>query len=135
MSIVTRHGDGGETSLLYGGRVHKDDLHTEAYGALDEAISAIGLARALSAEPLRAQRLLDLQRDLFTVGAELATATPDRDKLEKHFATVTPTGEPLPIPLALVMMSGTTPYCSMPNHLPPVRPQPVCTSSLMKMPP
>ena len=42
MSIVTRHGDGGETSLLYGGRVHKDDLHTEAYGALDEAISAIG---------------------------------------------------------------------------------------------
>jgi cob(I)alamin adenosyltransferase len=90
VSIVTRHGDGGETSLLYGGRVHKDDLHTEAYGALDEAISAIGLARALCTAPSRAQRLLDLQRDLFTVGAELATATPDRDKLEKHFATVTP---------------------------------------------
>ena len=42
---------------------------------------------------------------------------------------------PLPSPLALVMMSGVTPQCSMPNHLPPVRPQPVCTSSLMKMPP
>lgn len=90
MSIVTRHGDGGETGLLYGGRVPKDDLHTEAYGALDEAISALGLARALCSQPSRAGRLLDLQRDLFTVGAELATAAPDHDKLEKHFATVTP---------------------------------------------
>lgn len=88
MSIVTRHGDGGETSLLYGGRVPKDDLHTEAYGALDEAISALGLARALCAEPARAQRILDLQRELFTVGAELATAASQQDKLEKHFATV-----------------------------------------------
>ncbi|HEX4579306.1 MAG TPA: cob(I)yrinic acid a,c-diamide adenosyltransferase [Candidatus Dormibacteraeota bacterium] len=91
MSIVTRRGDGGETSLLYGGRVPKDDLHTEAYGALDEAISALGLARALCTDPSRAGRLLDLQRDLFTVGAELATASTDRDKLEKHFATVGPT--------------------------------------------
>ncbi len=90
MSIVTRQGDGGETSLLYGGRVPKDDLHTEAYGALDEAISALGLARSLCADPGRAQRLLDLQRELFTVGAELATASGDRHKLEKHFATVTP---------------------------------------------
>ncbi|MBJ7595449.1 MAG: cob(I)yrinic acid a,c-diamide adenosyltransferase [Candidatus Dormibacteraeota bacterium] len=90
MSIVTRHGDGGETSLLYGGRVAKDDLHTEAYGALDEAISALGLARALCSDAARAQRILDLQRELFTAGAELATATADRAKLEKHFATVTP---------------------------------------------
>ncbi len=90
MSIVTRHGDRGETSLLYGGRVPKDDLHTEAYGALDEAISALGLARALCSDPSRARRLLDLQRDLFTVGAELATASADRHKLEKHFATVSP---------------------------------------------
>ena len=42
---------------------------------------------------------------------------------------------PLPSPFALVMMSGVTPHCSMPNHLPPVRPQPVCTSSLMNTPP
>jgi cob(I)alamin adenosyltransferase len=89
VSIVTRHGDQGETSLLYGGRVPKDDLHTEAYGALDEAITALGLARALCADTVRAQRILDLQRDLFTVGAELATAAPERAKLEKHFATVT----------------------------------------------
>jgi len=90
VSIVTRHGDGGETSLLYGGRVPKDDLHTEAYGALDEAISALGLARALGADGALAGRILELQRDLFTVGAELATATPDRDRLAKHFATVRP---------------------------------------------
>ena len=90
MSIVTRHGDGGETSLLYGGRVAKDDLHTEAYGTLDEAISALGLARSLCAGTARAERILDLQRELFTVGAELATAAPDRAKLEKHFATVSP---------------------------------------------
>jgi cob(I)alamin adenosyltransferase len=89
VSIVTRHGDGGETSLLYGGRVPKDDLHTEAYGALDEAISALGMARALSGEPARARRILDLQRELFTVGAELATASSEQDKLAKHFATVT----------------------------------------------
>lgn len=88
MSIVTRHGDLGETSLLYGGRVPKDDLHTEAYGALDEAISALGLARALCADGDRAQRILDLQREMFTAGAELATAAADRPKLEKHFATV-----------------------------------------------
>jgi cob(I)alamin adenosyltransferase len=88
VSIVTRHGDGGETSLLYGGRVPKDDLHTEAYGALDEAISALGLARALCHDAARAQRILDLQRDLFTAGAELATAAADRPKLEKHFDTV-----------------------------------------------
>ena len=89
MSIVTRQGDSGETSLLYGGRVPKDDLHTEAYGALDEAISALGLARALCGDGGRAARILTLQRELFTVGAELATAADDRPKLEKHFATVT----------------------------------------------
>jgi cob(I)alamin adenosyltransferase len=89
VSIVTRHGDGGETSLLYGGRVPKDDLHTEAYGALDEAISALGLARSLCNDSARAQRLLELQRELFTVGAELATDSGERGKLEKHFATVT----------------------------------------------
>ena len=89
MSIVTRRGDGGETGLLYGGRVPKDDLHTEAYGALDEAISALGLARAMCADVACAQRILELQRDLFTVGAELATEAGERDKLERHFATVT----------------------------------------------
>lgn len=85
MSIVTKGGDQGETSLLYGGRVPKDDLHTEAYGALDEAISAMGLARALSRHPEVVSTLLELQRECFTVGSELATASRDRPKLLKHF--------------------------------------------------
>ena len=50
-------------------------------------------------------------------------------------AAVSPIGKPLASPLALVTTSGVTPHCSMPHHLPPVRPQPVCTSSLMKTPP
>ena len=89
MSIVTRTGDGGETGLLYGGRVSKDDLHTEAYGSLDEAISALGLGRALDADAERAAQLLELQRELFVVGAELATGSGHRADLERHFNVVT----------------------------------------------
>ena len=50
-------------------------------------------------------------------------------------AIVAPMGTPLAMPLAKVMMSGSTPQCSMPNILPPVRPQAVCTSSQMNRPP
>ena len=89
MSIVTKGGDQGETGLLYGGRVPKDDLHTEAYGALDEAISALGLARALGDDAARAERILGLQRELFIVGAELATGRGERHHLEQHFSVVT----------------------------------------------
>jgi ATP:cob(I)alamin adenosyltransferase len=88
-SITTGHGDGGETGLLYGGRVAKDDLHTEAYGSLDEAISALGLARSLTDSPERAARILELQRELFVVGAELATGPGHRADLERHFNVVT----------------------------------------------
>jgi cob(I)alamin adenosyltransferase len=119
MSIVTRRGDGGETSLLYGGRVPKDDLHTEAYGALDEAISALGLARATEPDPARAERLLALQRELFTVGAELATGRGARQQLERHFATVDASmvdalerethelEDRVPLPRAFIVPGGT----------------------------
>ncbi|MGH7609524.1 MAG: cob(I)yrinic acid a,c-diamide adenosyltransferase [Candidatus Dormibacteria bacterium] len=89
-SIVTKTGDGGETGLLYGGRVAKDDPRTEAYGALDEAISALGLARALCSRPEVRERLLELERECFTVGAELATGHGQRGKLEAHFPTLEP---------------------------------------------
>jgi cob(I)alamin adenosyltransferase len=88
-SIVTKHGDRGETGLLYGGRVPKDDPHTEAYGSIDETVSALGLARSLEEDPARAERLMELQRQLFTVGAELATGRGEHARLEQHFATVT----------------------------------------------
>ncbi|MGH7667121.1 MAG: cob(I)yrinic acid a,c-diamide adenosyltransferase [Candidatus Dormibacteria bacterium] len=87
-SIVTKGGDRGETSLLYGGRVAKDDPRTEAYGALDEAISALGLARALCTGSAVQERVLELQRECFTVGAELATAKGERSKLRAHFPTL-----------------------------------------------
>ena len=44
-------------------------------------------------------------------------------------------GRPFAMPFAMVMISGSTPYCSQPHHLPPVRPNPVCTSSQMNTPP
>ena len=46
--VYTKFGDLGETSLLYGGRVSKNNPHSEAYGITDEAVSAMGLARALT---------------------------------------------------------------------------------------
>ena len=46
--VYTKYGDKGETSLLYGGRVSKNSVHTEAYGITDEAVSAMGLGRSLS---------------------------------------------------------------------------------------
>jgi len=87
-SIVTRTGDGGETGLLYGGRVSKADPRTEAYGSIDEAISALGAARALVADRARHAIILRLQSELFTVGAELATDASEIENLEKHFLIV-----------------------------------------------
>ncbi|MDA1035316.1 MAG: cob(I)yrinic acid a,c-diamide adenosyltransferase [Chloroflexi bacterium] len=89
-SIYTKHGDAGETGLLYGGRISKADPRAEAYGTVDEAASALGLAKALTTN-VRVRETIDaLQRELFTVGAELATAPADRDKLLKHFKAVGP---------------------------------------------
>jgi cob(I)alamin adenosyltransferase len=88
--IYTRHGDEGETGLLYGGRVPKTDPRCEAYGTVDEAVSALGLARSL----VKSDKLKDIikmvQRELFTVGAELATDPSEYSKLQKHFSIVTP---------------------------------------------
>ena len=90
MKIYTKKGDDGSTGLLYGGRITKNDAATEAYGTVDEAVAAIGLARALEplAEGLTA-RLLDIQRELFVVGAELATAKENAFKLEPGVSKVT----------------------------------------------
>ena len=90
VKVYTRYGDAGETGLLYGGRVSKNDPRTEAYGAADEAVSALGLGRALSADPEVQRIALRLQRELFTVGAELATDRADYAKLQQHFSVVTP---------------------------------------------
>ena len=88
--VYTKFGDKGETSLLYGGRVSKHNVHTEAYGITDEAVSAMGLGRSLSNDAKVKDILRDLQRDLFTIAAELATE-PDKYQLfQQHFKPVTP---------------------------------------------
>ena len=85
--IYTKTGDDGTTGLLYGGRVPKDDAATEAYGTTDEAVAVLGLARA-SADGLR-EEILALQRELFVVGADLATNPTERAKLEPGVSLVT----------------------------------------------
>ena len=88
--VYTKFGDKGETSLLYGGRVSKNNPHTEAYGITDEAVSAMGLARSLSEDPRVKDTLRDLQRDLFTIAAELATDPGKYELFQQHFKPVTP---------------------------------------------
>ena len=88
--IYTKTGDDGTTGLLYGGRVPKDDLVTEAYGTSDEAVAALGLARSLCADATIADEILALQRELFVVGADLATNPDARRKLQPGVSLVTP---------------------------------------------
>ena len=87
--VYTKFGDKGETSLLYGGRVSKNDPHTEAYGVTDEAVSVMGLARSLSEDPKVKDILRDAQRDLFMIAAELATEPDKYELFQQHFAPVT----------------------------------------------
>jgi cob(I)alamin adenosyltransferase len=87
--VYTKFGDAGETSLLYGGRVSKNGLNTEAYGITDEAVSAMGLARAMTSNPKVNDLLRQLQRDLFTIAAELATDPDKYELFQQHFKPVT----------------------------------------------
>jgi cob(I)alamin adenosyltransferase len=66
-------GDDGSTGLLGGGRARKDAPRIEAYGTIDEASSAIGLAKSLSPHPHVRSICEELQRGLYALGAELAT--------------------------------------------------------------
>lgn len=84
-AVATRRGDDGTTGLLFGGeRIRKDDVRAEAYGTIDEAVAALGIARAQLGVKDRLgtlnvgfgelpEILLRLQRELFVAAAELAT--------------------------------------------------------------
>src|SRR5664279_5788333 len=91
MKIYTKKGDDGSTSLWYGGRVPKHHGRTTAYGSLDEACSALGVARALCGpdEAELAADILRLQDDLFVAGAELATAPEAAGRLEDGVSRTT----------------------------------------------
>ena len=91
--VATGRGDDGTTGLLYGGdRVPKDDPRTEAYGTIDEAVAALGVARAELGIKIQygtlpqglaglADLILRIQRELFVVAAELATTPGAWDRL------------------------------------------------------
>ncbi|HEX9891531.1 MAG TPA: cob(I)yrinic acid a,c-diamide adenosyltransferase [Actinomycetota bacterium] len=89
MRIYTKTGDDGTTGLLYGGRVPKDDLAVETYGAVDEIVAHLGMARALSEATDLAGEILRIQRDLFVVGADLAANPDERAKLTPEVSLVT----------------------------------------------
>jgi cob(I)alamin adenosyltransferase len=80
--IYTRKGDDGTTGLLYGGRVGKSSPRIELNGAVDEAQAALGVARAESAPGSELDELLvALERELYVLMAEVATAPENRGKL------------------------------------------------------
>jgi cob(I)alamin adenosyltransferase len=78
LKIYTKTGDEGETGLFGGQRVPKDHRRVGAYGEVDELNAALGLARATEPADFEDPLLQTIQRDLFTVGAELATPDPAR---------------------------------------------------------
>jgi cob(I)alamin adenosyltransferase len=89
MKTFNKRGDKGETSLLLGPRVPKSDPHCEAYGTIDEAVAAIGLARALTRRQAIQNMLLDVQKDLFVLAGELATPPEAHERLAQKYPVVT----------------------------------------------
>jgi len=96
VKIYTRKGDGGDTGLLFGGpRVSKASPRTEAAGTVDEAVAALGMARAAigavtdRTERRLAELIVRLQRELFVVGAEIATHNVRRARLTDGVSRVT----------------------------------------------
>ena len=89
MKIYTKKGDDGTTGLLYGGRVGKDDVRTEVYGTVDETVSALGVARAAGLVDRVETIVVRLQREMFVVGAHLATAAANQHKLQPGVSKVT----------------------------------------------
>src|ERR1700759_5520729 len=83
MSIATRTGDQGKTSLMYGKRVDKFDLRVETYGTVDELNAALGMARAQAELPLIKTELLLVQKQLVALMGELAVAPEDAERYAK----------------------------------------------------
>src|ERR1700681_2098881 len=91
MSIVTKTGDQGETSLMYGRRVQKNDPRVEAYGSVDELTAALGLARAACNDNFVTEQIFAAQKELIDVMGELATLPEDRQRYLKDGFRVTDT--------------------------------------------
>ena len=83
MSIVTKIGDKGETSLMYGRRLSKADPLVDAYGCIDELTAALGLGRAIATDKFISDEILAAQKELIVIMGELATAPGDRERYVK----------------------------------------------------
>ncbi len=92
MKLYTKKGDQGETSLFGGSRVSKNHARVEAYGVVDELNALLGLARAESPAEAIDGVLQRLQKELFEVGAGLATPDPNRQTVapvsDSHIARI-----------------------------------------------
>ncbi len=121
--IYTKTGDDGRTGLFGGGRVEKDHARVEAYGDVDELNAVIGAARAVEMMPRVDEILAPVQRDLFAIGALLATPHPEkhREQLEKarlsdkriaQLEQAIDDGEEELEPLKAFIMPGGTPKAS-----------------------
>ncbi len=89
MSIATKTGDAGETSLMYGRRVPKTDVRVDAYGCVDELNAALGLVRAADQDSLVSEQILSIQKELVIVMGELATAPEDLERYQKGAFSLT----------------------------------------------
>ena len=83
MSIATKTGDAGETSLMYGRRVPKTDGRVDAYGCVDELNASLGLARVTASNPFLSEQISAVQKELVIVMGELATGPEDLGRYVK----------------------------------------------------
>lgn len=89
MRTFNKRDDDGETSLLFDRRVSKSDLRCEAYGTIDEAVSALGVTRNFVTKDKVKEVILKVQKELFKVNAELATKPEDYERFASSFMPVT----------------------------------------------
>ncbi len=89
LKIYTKTGDDGHTALFGGGRVAKDDIRVEAYGDVDELNAVLGAVRAAEMLPRIDEVLAPIQKDLFAIGALLATPHPEEHKQQLEKARLT----------------------------------------------
>jgi len=84
MSITTKTGDKGMTSLFWGERLSKDHIRIDTCGTLDELCSFIGLAKSIIRNRATKEILETIQKDLFVIGAEIATQAKFINRLENR---------------------------------------------------
>ena len=83
MSIATKTGDAGDTSLMFGRRVPKTDARVDAYGCVDELNASLGVARVTATNPFLTEQIFAVQKELVVVMGELATSAEDLERYIK----------------------------------------------------